>query len=47
MKKRMTILDKAEMAMKEAVKKVITQHKKSGQPIVVWKDGKVRKIKVK
>lgn len=44
MKKRMTILDKAEAAMKKAVKSVIAEHKRSGRPLAVWKDGKVNKI---
>ena len=47
MKKRMTILDKAEAAMKEAVKKVIAQHRKDGRPLYVWENGKVRGIKIK
>jgi hypothetical protein len=47
MKKRMTILDKAETAMKEAVKKVVAQHKKDGRPLCVWKDGKVKKVLAK
>jgi hypothetical protein len=44
MKKRMTILDKAEAAMKKAIKKVVAQHKKDGRPLFIWKDGKVKKI---
>ena len=44
MKKRMTILDKAEAAMKEAIKKVVAQHKKDGRPLAVWKNGRVEKI---
>ncbi len=44
MKKRLTILDKAELAMKEAIKKVVKQHKKDGRPLAVWKDGRVKKI---
>jgi len=47
MKKRMTILDKAEAAMKKAVKKVVAQHKKDGRPLFVWEDGRVKKIVVK
>jgi len=43
----MTILDKAEAAMKKAIRKVVAEHKKSGRPLVVWEDGKVKKIKVK
>ena len=43
----MTILDKAEVLMKKAVKKVVSQHKKDGKPLSVWKDGKVKKILAK
>ncbi|MEA2082281.1 MAG: hypothetical protein U9O97_06035 [Elusimicrobiota bacterium] len=47
MKKRMTILDKAEAAMKAAVKKVMAEHKKNGRPVAIWKDGKVKKEFIK
>ncbi|MCM8812945.1 MAG: hypothetical protein NC924_03290 [Candidatus Omnitrophica bacterium] len=47
MKKRVTILDKAEAAMKKAVKKVVAQHKKDGRPLVIWEEGKVRKFVVR
>ena len=47
MKKRLTILDKAEAAMKKAVKKVVDEHKKSGRPLVIWKNGKVVKVSAK
>ncbi|MCF7874124.1 MAG: hypothetical protein K9L95_05290 [Candidatus Omnitrophica bacterium] len=47
MKKRMTILDKAEAAMKKAIKKVVAQHKKDGRPLAVWEDGKVKRIRLK
>jgi hypothetical protein len=47
MREKVTILDKAEVAMKEAVKKVVAQHKKDGRPLVVWKNGKVKKIAAK
>jgi hypothetical protein len=40
MKKRLTMQDKAEIAMKVAVRKVIAAHKKSGRPVAIWKDGK-------
>ena len=38
----MTILDKAEAAMKKAIKKVVAQHKKDGRPLFIWKNGKVK-----
>lgn len=44
MKKRMSLHDKAEVALKKAVKKVVERHKKNGRLISVWQDGKVRKI---
>ena len=47
MKKRMTILDKAEAAMIKAIQLVVAEHKRSGRPLAVWKDGKVQRIKVK
>jgi len=47
MKRRMTIQDKAEAAMKKAVKKVVDQHKRDGQPLAVWENGKVKKVKAK
>ena len=40
MKKRMSIQDKAEAAIKKAVKEVVERHKKTGRPLVVWKNGK-------
>jgi len=47
MKKRLSILDKAELAMKKAVKKVVAQHKKDGRPLFVWENGRVKKVFVK
>jgi hypothetical protein len=47
MKKRLSLQDKAELAMKSAVKKVIEKHKKSGRPLSIWKDGKVVHISPK
>lgn len=46
MKKRVSILDKAEIAMKKAIKQVVAQHKKDGRPLAVWENGKVKKISV-
>lgn len=40
MKKRMTLQDKAMAAMKKAVKEVVEQHKKSGRPLAIWKNGR-------
>ena len=44
MKKRLTIQDKAELAIKEAVKGVVKRHKKSGRPLAIWEDGKVKRV---
>ncbi len=37
---------RAEKALKEAVAEAIANHKRDGDPIVVWQDGKVVKIAV-
>ncbi len=44
MKKRMSLQDKAEAALKEAVRKVVERHKKTGRPLSIWQNGKVVKI---
>ena len=44
MKKRLTLQDKAEIALKRAVRQVVAQHKKTGRPLAVWKNGKVVRI---
>ena len=41
MKKEMTLQDKAEAALKEAVRQVVERHKKTGRPLAVWQNGKV------
>ena len=35
---------RAEQALKEAVAEAIADHKRNGDPIVVWQDGKVVKV---
>jgi len=40
MKKKLSMQDKAEQAMKTAVRKVVAEHKKSGRPMAIWKNGK-------
>ena len=47
MKKRKSLQDKAMLALKEAVKGVIARHKKTGRPLAVWENGKVRRISLK
>jgi len=44
MNKHMTLDQKAELAMKSAIRKLIKRHKKSGLPLIVWKNGKVARI---
>ena len=44
MKKRLTLQDKALLAMREAVKKVIERHKELKQPLAIW-DYKAKKVK--
>jgi len=41
MKKRMSLQDKAEEALKKAVRAVVERHKKTGRPLAVWQNGKV------
>ncbi len=44
MKKRMSLQDKAEAALKKAIRGVVERHKKTGRPLAVWKDGKTVRI---
>jgi len=44
MKTRKSLQDKAELALKDAVREVIERHKKTGRPLAVWENGKVRHI---
>ncbi len=44
MKTRRSLQDKAEVALKEAVRKVVERHKKTGRLLAVWENGKVRHI---
>lgn len=34
----------AEKALKEAVREVIEDHRRSGRPVIVWRNGKVVKV---
>ena len=36
---------KAEKALKEAVREVIEDHKRSGRPLILWRKGKVTKVR--
>ena len=40
MKKRMSLQDKAESALKKAVRGVVERHKKTGRPLAIWENGK-------
>ncbi len=44
MKKRMSLQDKAEVALKKAVREVVKRHKKTGRPLAVWENGKTVRI---
>ena len=44
MKKRMSLQDKAEAAIKKAVRGVVERHKKSGRPLAIWENGKTVRI---
>ena len=44
MKKRMSLQDKAEAALKKAVREVVKRHKKTGRSLAVWKDGRTVRI---
>ncbi len=47
MKKQQSIQDKAELAMKAAVRKVVADHKKTGRPLAIWKNGKAVNVSPK
>jgi len=38
--KRMSLQDKAEAALKKAVRQVVMRNKKTGRPLAVWNNGK-------
>lgn len=44
MKKRISLQDKAEAALKKAVRGVVERHKKSGRPLAIWENGKTVNI---
>lgn len=44
MKKRMSLQDKAEAALRKAVRDVVERHKKTGRLLAVWKNGKTVRI---
>jgi len=44
MKKRMSLQDKAEAALKKAVRHVVERHKKTGRSLAVWENSKIIRI---
>jgi hypothetical protein len=42
--KRMSLQDKAEAALKKAVRQVVERHKKTGRSLAVWQNGKTVRI---
>lgn len=44
MKKRLTLQQKAFIALKEAVREVIEHHRETGRPLAVWQDNRVEWI---
>ncbi|MCA9393790.1 MAG: hypothetical protein KC900_06270 [Candidatus Omnitrophica bacterium] len=38
---------KAELALKQAIRNEIKERKKSGRPLIVWKNGKVTRLSTK
>ena len=44
MKKRLSLQDKAVLALKKAVREVIERHRKTRRPLAVWQNGKVVKM---
>lgn len=44
MKKRMSLQDKAEAALRKAIRGVVERHKKTGRPLAIWENGKTVRI---
>jgi hypothetical protein len=44
--KNMSLGDMAEEALRKAVARVVEDHRKSGEPLAVWRDGKVVRVPV-
>ena len=40
----MSLSEKAEMALKEAFRGVVEEHKRLGLPVAIWRNGKVAKV---
>lgn len=46
MKKKLSMQDKAELAMKAAVRQVVAEHKKTGRPLSIWKNGRAVHVSI-
>jgi len=44
MKKRISLQEKAVLAMKSAIREVVEKHKKYGRPLAIWKNGRVVRV---
>jgi hypothetical protein len=42
-----TTFDYISAAMKEAIRKVVIEHKRSGRPLAVWENGRVKRVAAK
>jgi len=40
----LSLSQKAEKALKEAIRNLVKDHKRTGDPLLVWQNGKVAKI---
>lgn len=43
-KKKLNLGEQAEMAMREAVAEIILEHRKTGRPLIIWKNNRVAKV---
>ena len=41
MKRKLSLHDKAFIALKQAVQEVVERHKRTGRPLAVWRKGKL------
>ena len=41
--KKLSLSERAEMAMREAVRGIVIDRMRTGRPLIIWKDGKVVK----
>ena len=44
MRKRLSLQDKAFIALKKAVREVIEHHKKTGRPLAIWQNNRVAMV---